>query len=46
MWHKLKTIYEGDENVLRTKSKSLRGKFDEIRMIEGENIAQYYARIK
>lgn len=38
MWDKLKTLYRGDENVLKAKSKSLRGKFDEMRMMEGENI--------
>ena len=30
----------------RAKSKSLRGKFDDMKMEEGENIAQYIARIK
>ena len=39
-------IYRGDKNVLRTKAKSLRGKFDEMRMQEGETIVQYCARIK
>ena len=42
----LTTIYEGDANVLRAKAESLRGNFDDMRMEEGENIAQYVARIK
>ena len=36
----------GDKNVQRAKSKSLRGKFDEMRMEEGETTAQYVSRIK
>ena len=46
MWEKLKTIYGGDDNVLRAKLESLRGKFDDMRMMEGENIVQYYTRVK
>ena len=46
MWDKLKTIYGEDDNVLRAKSKSLRGKFDDMRMTEDENIVQYYTRVK
>ena len=46
MWDALYTIYWGDENVQRAKSKSLRGKFDDMRMEEGEYISQYVARIK
>ena len=46
MWDSLKTIYGGEKNVQRANSKSLRGKFDEMRMEEGENVAQYVARIK
>ena len=42
----MKTIYGGDKNVQRAKSKSLRSKFDEMKMEEGETIAQYVARIK
>ena len=41
MWGALHTIYEGDENILRAKSKSLRDKFDNMRMQEGENVVQY-----
>ena len=46
MWGALDTIYGGDKNVQRAKSESLKGKFDGMRMEEGENIAQYVARIK
>ena len=46
MWDALTTIYGGDTNVLRAKVKSLIGKFDDMRMQEGENIAQYCSKIK
>ena len=38
--------YGGDTNVLRAKSKSLIGKFDEMRMQPSETIAKYCGRIK
>ena len=46
MWESLQTIYGGDKNVERANSESLRGKSDDMKMEEGENIAQYVARIK
>ena len=46
MWDKLATIYGGDTNVNRAKAKSLRGKFDDMRMLENENISQYCTRVK
>ena len=46
MWDALDTIYRGDKNVQRAKLESLRGKFDDMKMEEGENIAQYVATIK
>lgn len=46
MWDSLPTIYGGDKNFLRANSESLRGKFDDMKMQEGENIAQYCLRIK
>ena len=46
MWDSLGIIYGGDKNVLRAKAESLKGKFDDMRMEEGENVAQYVARIK
>ena len=39
-------FYEQDNNVLRDKSKNLKGSFDDMRMQEGENITQYALRIK
>ena len=46
MWNKLKDIYGGDDNVRRAKAESLRGKFDQIKMREDENIAKYVERVK
>ena len=46
MWKKLKDIYGGDENVRRAKEERLRGHFDQIKMREYENSAQYSERIK
>ena len=46
MWEDLSNIYGGDQNVQRGKRESLRGKFDDMRMEEGENIVQYASRIK
>ena len=42
----LTTIYGRDTIVLIAKAKMIRGKFDDMRMEEGENIVQYVARIK
>ena len=46
MWNKLQEIYGGDDNVRREKAKNLRGKFDQMKMREDENIAKYVERIK
>ena len=46
MWKSLSDIYGGDQNVQRAKSEILRGKFDDMRMEEGENVAQCTSRIK
>ena len=37
MWDALKTVYGGEKNVQRAKSESLKGKFDDMKMEEGEN---------
>ena len=42
----LSNIYGGDLNFQREKREILRGKFDDMKMEEGENAAQYGARIK
>ena len=39
MWDALDIIYGGDKNVQRAKLESLRGKFDDMRMEEGETIS-------
>lgn len=39
-------IHGGDKNVLRAKAERLRGKFDDMRIKEGDTIAQYYGQIK
>ena len=46
IWNRIKTISGGDDNVLRDKLEIIRGKFYDMRMMEGENIVQYYIRIK
>ena len=46
MWKTLSDIYGGDDNVKRSKRESLRGKFDDMKMEEGENAAKYGARMK
>ena len=46
MWTTLSTIYGGDENVQKAKRESLRGKFDDMKIEDGENVAQYGARMK
>ena len=38
MWDKLLLVDGSDQNVLREKSESLRGKFDDTRTKEGKNI--------
>ena len=46
MWETLSRIYGGDDNVKRAKRESLRGHFDDMKMEERENAAQYGARMK
>ena len=46
MWETLSTIYGGDDNIKKAKRESLRGKFDDMKMEEGENVSQYGARMK
>ena len=42
----LAKIYVGDTNFNRAKPESLRGKFDDMRMLESENISKYCTRTK
>ena len=46
MWTTPAKIYGGDTNVNKAKSKILRGKFNDMRMLESENISQYCTRVK
>lgn len=46
LWKKYEEIYSGDEHVKIAKEEILRGKFDDMRMFEGENIQKYGQRIK
>ena len=39
MWETLSNIYGENDNVKRVKRESLRGKFDDMKMEEGENAA-------
>lgn len=41
VWEKLGLIYGSEKHVQRAKEESLRGKFDDMGMVDGENIAQY-----
>ena len=41
IWDMLKLVHGGDDNVIRPKVEILRGKYDDIRMKEGENVGQY-----
>ena len=46
IWTNLKYIYAGDENVRRDKPKSIKGKFNQMKMRKYENIAKYVKQIK
>ena len=46
MWKALLDIYEGDQNFQRAKRESRRGKFDDMKIEEGENDAQHDAKFK
>lgn len=46
VWDTLENIYGGDEHVKQAKEESLRGKFEDMQMVEGETIPQYRIRIK
>ncbi|GLJ05156.1 hypothetical protein SUGI_0012340 [Cryptomeria japonica] len=46
VWDALENIYGGDEHVKQAKEESLRGKFEDMWMDEGETIQQYFIRIK
>lgn len=41
MWDKLALIHGGDTNVRRDKDEILRGKYDDMRMKEDENVVHH-----
>lgn len=38
MWEKFALFHGGDDNVLRAKVETLRGKYDDMQMKEGDNV--------
>ena len=42
IWDKLKNFYEGDDKVKGAKLQTYRGKFENLKMKEEENIAAYF----
>jgi hypothetical protein len=45
LWEKLQNIYEGDAKVKGAKLQTYRGKFEQLKMKEDEDIATYFLRI-
>ena len=41
MWDKIQTTYEGDNKVKEVKLQTYRGKFEQLRMNEDEDIPAY-----
>ena len=44
-WEKLKYIYEGETKVKESKLHTYKGHFENLKMKEEENIAEYYLRV-
>jgi hypothetical protein len=44
-WDKLQNIYEGDSKVKATKLQTYRGRFEQLKMKEDEDIASYFLRV-
>jgi hypothetical protein len=42
IWDKLQNVYEGDEKFKGAKLQTYRGKFEQLEMKEGEDIATYF----
>jgi hypothetical protein len=45
IWYKLQNIYEGDSKVKAAKFQTYRGRFEQLKMKEDENIASYFLRV-
>jgi hypothetical protein len=45
IWDKLQNIYEGDAKVKGAKLQTYRGKFEQLKMKEDEDIATYFLRV-
>jgi hypothetical protein len=45
LWDKLQNIYEGDAKVKGAKLQTYRGKFEQLKMKEDEDIATYFLRV-
>ena len=41
MWENITHVHGGDDDVLRTKVKTLRCKYDKMKMKDGQNIVYY-----
>jgi hypothetical protein len=44
IWDKLQNIYEGDDNVKKTKLQTHRTQFESLKMKDEENVAAYFLR--
>lgn len=40
-WTQLKLVYGGDVHVKKSRAKILKGKYNDINMVEGDNTSQY-----
>jgi hypothetical protein len=45
IWDKLRNIYEGDTKVKEEKLQNYRGRFEQLKMKEDENIVAYFLRV-
>jgi hypothetical protein len=45
IWDKLRNIYEGNSKVKATKLQTYKGRFEQLKMKEDENIAAYFLRV-
>ena len=45
IWDKLEVVYEGDDKVKEAKLQTYRTQFENLKMKEEENIAEYFHRV-